>query len=269
MKTGEIFKKEDFDFFRGVVREAGNLALKHQKHGLTVKRKNDSTIVTEADYAVQEYLIENISRRYQDFNFIHEENFGGLHGDIDEEAIYVIIDPIDGTAVFSMLLPTWCVSVGIFKGYSPLYGFVYSPGSDLFFYNDEDAAYLNDNKIEVEAEMKIDSESNLFYASEIQKVFSIDFPGKIRNIGSTALQASLTIDNARNRTVGFIGKSYIWDWAGALPVILKAGGRVCYISGKRIDFKKVYENDFEFCDFLVVHNSMELEVMRKFFKILR
>lgn len=266
MKPGKILKKEDFDFFKGIVREAGLAALKYQKQGLTVKRKDDSTIVTEADYATQAFLMEKISGKYRNFKFIHEENFEGIHGGIDEDSIYVIIDPIDGTAVFSMLLPTWCVSVGIFHGYKPLYGFVYSPASDLFFYNDEHGSYLNDNKIKVAAHMKIDSESNLFYASEIQTAFSIDFAGKIRNIGSTALQASLTIDNARNRTVGFIGKSYLWDWAGALPVILKAGGRVSYISGDSIDFKKVYENNFEFCDFLVVHNSMDLQEIMKFFR---
>ena len=128
-----------------------------------------------------------------------------------------IIDPIDGTAMFSMHLPEWCVSVGIFRGYTPVYGFVYSPGFDMLFYNDDSNAYLNGRPLKADRNISVDNETNIFSASEVSNRFIVDFPGKIRNLGSTALHACLAADNARNRTLAFIGKSNIWDWAGAVP----------------------------------------------------
>ena len=110
------------------------------------REKMTESIVTQADIWVQNYLIEKISERFPEFQFISEEKTNH-NTDFSGDKISVIIDPIDGTAMFSMHLPIWCVSIGIFKGYTPLYGFVFSPGSDLLFYNDDNSSYLNGKKL--------------------------------------------------------------------------------------------------------------------------
>src|SRR5271157_5119439 len=117
------FKSEDFSFFKSLLRKAGMRAMKFQDGVLEVRRKGDRSIVTQADQAVQDFLISRISKRYNDLNYIYEENFISVAHHIDDSTITVIIDPIDGTAMFSMHLPLWCVSIGIFQGYNPLYGF--------------------------------------------------------------------------------------------------------------------------------------------------
>jgi fructose-1,6-bisphosphatase/inositol monophosphatase family enzyme len=260
------FNKSDFSFFKTLLLEAGAVARRIQDGAISINRKSDRSIVTQADLMVQDLLMRRISERYDNFNFIMEENNTGIVPDIHEETISAIIDPIDGTAMYSMHLPEWCVSVGIFKGYTPVYGFVYSPGFDMFFYNDDSSAYLNDRPVRAEKNITIDSETNIFNASEVGNRFFIDFPGKIRNLGSTALHACLAIDNARNRTLAFIGKSHLWDWAGAVPIILKAGGMLRYISGEEIDFHAVIHNNNHLLDFAIVYNSDDFESIRKIFK---
>jgi myo-inositol-1(or 4)-monophosphatase len=260
-----LFKPADFAFFKSLLTEAGELGTDMQKGVLEVRRKHDGSIVTQADLAVQELLIERISGRYADFHFVYEENFAGDILDIDDETVTVIIDPIDGSAMYSMYLPIWCISIGIFKGYSPLYGFVYSPGLDLYFHNDDRHAYLNDEIRLVEKVIQLDSESNIFHASEVHGGFFINFPGKIRNLGSTALHACLTVDNTRNRAVAFIGKSNLWDWAGAIPVILKARGNLKYLSGADIDYRAVIHNSYMFPDYLISYNVPDFETIKKIF----
>jgi fructose-1,6-bisphosphatase/inositol monophosphatase family enzyme len=264
MRKENIFSESDFAFFIDLVKKAGEEALILQKKGLEVQRKEDSTIVTDADFIIQAFLISEISSRYPDFLFIHEENFNKSDKLITDDTITVIIDPIDGTAMFSMHLPIWCISIGIFKGFEPLYGFVYSPGSDMLFHTDNDNSYLNNNKLIVDKNIPIDSETNIFCSSEIN--FSrIKFPGKIRNLGSTALHACLTADNKRNRLLAFTGKSYLWDWAGAIPVIKKAGGNIKYLNGRDIDIKGIIQNGYALEDYAVIYNSDNFELIKGIF----
>jgi fructose-1,6-bisphosphatase/inositol monophosphatase family enzyme len=260
-----LFNSADFAFFKSLLTEAGELGVDMQKGVLEVRRKQDGSIVTQADPAIQELLIGRISERYAGFHFVYEENFTGGTPDVEDETVTVIIDPIDGSAMYSMYLPIWCISIGIFRGYNPLYGFVYSPGLNLYFHNDDRNAYLNDEIKLVEKVVHLDSESNIFHASEVHSAFFIDFPGKVRNLGSTALHACLTVDNARNRAVAFIGKSNLWDWAGAIPVILKARGRLRYHSGADADYRAVINNSYMFPDFLIAYNVPDFETIKKIF----
>jgi myo-inositol-1(or 4)-monophosphatase len=260
-----MFKTADFSFFKSLMLEAGAAAMQIQNDAIEIKMKSDNTIVTKADLLVQDLLMHKIAARYPDINFIHEENYTGSPSAIEDETISAIIDPIDGTAMYSMHLPVWSVSVGIFKGYTPRYGFVYSPGFRMLFYNDDSSSYLNDRVTKAVRDITIDTETNIFYASEIQNKFIIEFPGKIRNLGSTALHACLAIDNARNRTLAFIGRSHLWDWAGAIPIVLKAGGNVRYLSGQEIEFSDVIRNEYRMLDYVLVYNYDNFESVRKFF----
>jgi fructose-1,6-bisphosphatase/inositol monophosphatase family enzyme len=260
------FNTEDFDFLKSLIRKAGDAARQIQNRSIEITRKSDTTIVTQADLMVQESLLRGIAGRYDGLHYIHEENNPEDASNVNENTLSVIIDPIDGTAMYSMYLPEWCVSVGIFRGYIPVYGFVYSPGFNMFFHNDDDGAYLNDRAICADKNIAVDSETNIFCASEVKNEFRIDFPGKTRNLGSTALHACLTADSARNRTLAFIGRSRLWDWAGAIPIATRAGVSLRYISGEEIDYRNVMQNNFRFLDYVLAYSSNDFETVRNMFK---
>ena len=77
---------------------------------------------------------------------------------------------------------------------------------------------------------------------------------------------SLTVDNKRNRVLAFIGKVNLWDWAGAIPVIKKANGNIKYISGKDIDYKEIFNNEFRLSDYAVAYNTDDFDVIKKIFR---
>ena len=260
-----VFTEPDFSFIKSVLIEAGNLAFQNQKKNILITRKNDRSIVTATDLAVQKLIISRFQERYRDFNYIHEEEFDRSVNRIESDRISVIIDPIDGTAMYSMFLPFWCVSIGIFSGYTPLYGFIYSPPASMLIYNDNDNSYVNDAVVHVDKTMPIDSETNILFSTEVYDRIRINFPGKVRNLGSTAMQSSLIIDNRRNRVLAFIGKSYLWDWAGSIPVILKAGGNLKYLSGKELDIQEIAGNRYELRDYLIAYSADDFGDIRKIF----
>ena len=210
---------------------------------------------------MQNFLIKQISEKFPDFTFIGEESPEN-RSVLAEDKVSVIIDPIDGTAMYSMHLPIWCVSIGVFNGFSPVYGFVYSPGCGMMFHADDKHSYLNGSRLTINTQMDIDTETNIFYSSEIRGI-KIDFPGKARNLGSTALHACLTTDNMRNRALAFIGKSFLWDWAGAIPVLEKAGVTVRYIDGRELDYERIIQNGYELEDYAVAYTCSDFKTIRE------
>lgn len=258
-------QEKDIPSLLEIIREAGSLAHRMQKEGLHARRKADSSIVTEADEAVQDFLLKKFGASFDGLSFIHEENFDRHSAVLAEDRTTVIIDPIDGTAMFSMQLPLWCVSVGVFHGYRPVYGFVYSPGADMLFYNDDTSAYCNGRRIKSEPLCAGDSEANLFYASEVPRIFDLHFTGKVRNLGSTALHACLIADNGRNRSIGFIGSSFLWDWAGALPVLEKAGAHVRYLNGDQLDIKEIASKGYRLKEYALAYSCADFQKVQAIF----
>ncbi len=261
-----LFSNEEFQFIMDLVTRSGDLALSIQDGEMDVRFKKDESIVTKADLAVQELLISELRGKFPESVFVHEENFNRDKVEIDDHSLSFIIDPVDGTAMYSMRLPTWSISLGVFRGYEPVYGFVNSPGSNMFFHNDDTHAYLNGTPVQADKNLPVNRETNVFYASEIYKNFLIDYPGKVRNLGSTALQGSLLADSRRNRTLAFIGSAFLWDWAGAIPIILKAGSNLRYITGEDVDFSEIIKNSYEFPEFCIAYSIDDFESVRKIFK---
>jgi len=68
-----------------------------------------------------------------------------------------------------------------------------------------------------------------------------------------------------NRTLAFIGKSYLWDWAGAVPVVIRAGGFLRYMSGREVDFREIMENSFRIPEYCVAHSAGSIDMIRKIF----
>lgn len=235
------------------------MALKVQRRGFSSARKKDLSIVTDADTMVQNYLLKKISARFKNAAVICEENFEPDINLMNEKKMSIVIDPVDGTAIFTMGLPFWCVSLGIFDGFKPAYGFIYSPACDLFFKSDDKNAFCNGTIIKTDKSLAPESETNVFFASELIKDYDLAAAGKIRNLGSTALHAALVAHNTKSRGIAFIGGGNLWDWAGALPILEKAGAGAKYMSGNDIDFSAVAANNCRFPEVILAYSTESFE----------
>lgn len=261
---GFIFTQGDIEYIKNLLIEAGRIGVEIQRKGVHYTHKRDLTIVTQTDIEIQEFLIQSIKKKYPKMEFIHEEKQEENLTSVNEHTTCAIIDPIDGTAVYTMGLPTWCISVGFYDGFNPRYGFVYSPLSNLFYYNDDSAAYCNDNPILVDRSMSINSETNMFVTAEIFRSYYILFPGKVRNLGSTALHGCMVAHNAKTRTLAYIGRSYLWDWGGIIPILSKAGASLRYLNGKYINIKEIIENSFLLPEYCIAYSSYDYELIKSY-----
>ena len=127
-------------------REAGEVQLKYFRSShLNIRAKfNDSDIVTEADKASEQVIINNINRTYPQHAILSEE----MGGNAIESDYRWIIDPLDGTTNFSNGLPLFSVSIAVEYRGEVIVGVVYAPYLyEMFHAVKEGGAWLNGKPI--------------------------------------------------------------------------------------------------------------------------
>lgn len=183
-------------------------------------------IVTQADQAISELLIEKLSST--GLTVISEE--ADNYSEILPEDMWVI-DPIDGSVNFSNGLPLYAISIGLLKDLTPHLGFVCIPSLDeLYFTLGPEKALLNGRPFMHE---HIDRSDSLVAASfsghptnveyELFQAVNESMRGCLRT-GSAALNICWVASGKLQGAYGFQAK--LWDVAGALAVAKAAGCEV-------------------------------------------
>jgi myo-inositol-1(or 4)-monophosphatase len=225
----------DLEEVRSWAAEAGEIALGSFKR-VDGRRKSDSTWVTEADEVVERMLVERIVARYPSHGIIGEEH---IRRNLGSEFVWAL-DPIDGTASFVAGLPTWGVSIGLLRHGAPYAGVIYLPLlNDYYWATAGGGAFWNGTSIHVIDPLEWDSEDWLSVPSDSHRYFTIDFPGKIRALGSTIITFSYV---ARGGAVGgVLTRAELWDIAAGLVILDAAGGSAVTFSGVQLDISSMLD----------------------------
>jgi len=111
---------------------------------VTALRKDDGSLVTEADIAAQDALAVALAR-IDAVDFLGEEMPEAEQRRIWEgRGRFWCVDPVDGTGNFTAGIPYFAVSVAYMDGDAPLFGTVYDPIADEAFFAVRGAgAWLN------------------------------------------------------------------------------------------------------------------------------
>jgi myo-inositol-1(or 4)-monophosphatase len=225
------------EFLETIIKHAGEISLEYKARldKVRVDRKSEKDFVTEADIAVEKYLIEQIKQTYPDHAIVGEES--GTHTGNDYRWI---IDPIDGTTSFVHDLPFYAISVGLeYKGRMIL-GAVNGPVlGELFMAEKGSGATLNDRPIHVSNCDKITDcmlatgfacvrnnlpHNNLPYFNTLLPIIR-----GVRRHGSAALDLAYV---ACGRFDGFWELNLkIYDIAAGQIILEEAGGKITDFSG--------------------------------------
>ncbi len=214
-------------------RETGAWALQqfNDAHAAPPRRKADHSWVTDVDETVERELRRMIRTAYPDDAIMGEEGGGAVRSD---QRVWVL-DPIDGTGSFVKRLPVWCVSIGLVVDGYPRAGCVFLPVTDeCYLVGLDGPATLNGQVISAEIDEPFDSQAWMAVPSNAHRRYAIKFPGKTRSLGSTA--ANICYVARGGATGAVLGRSNLWDIAGAVPVLERAGGRFGTVSGDQLDW---------------------------------
>ncbi len=214
----------------GLAREAGQLARSYFGK-VSASRKADSTLVTVADREVERLVRRRLAEITPGWPVLGEEEGEGGEP-LDRSRPFWVVDPIDGTSSFICGLPCWCFSLGLIAGGRARFGVIELPMTGETFYTDPQGrkVYLNGREHPLEEPLEIDSESVLYVPSDSHRSYRIEFPGKVRSLGSAVYHGLLA---GRGRTAGALhGQIYLWDAAAALAIAAAWGVRVGDLAGR-------------------------------------
>jgi myo-inositol-1(or 4)-monophosphatase len=230
--------KEALQLALATAREAGAL-IKEMRNAGDLQRdyKGQQELVTNADIAADQLIIERIKSRYPDHEFLTEETLGNKADKHDLQNPIWIIDPIDGTVNYAHGQQMVAVSIAFgFQGEVQI-GVVYNPFLDeLFCAQYGRGATLNGTNITPS------DETNLRKA-----VFATGFPydksgvppilkriesiimhtQDMRRLGSAALDICWV---ACGRLDIYFESLSLWDFAAARLIALEAGATCGHFS---------------------------------------
>ncbi len=223
--------------------QAGRLLLEHfgKVRGIRVKDSR-SSVVTEADLASEQLILEKIRARYPDHNIVAEET-----GWQDRGAAYTwVIDPLDGTSNFAAGIPWFGVMIAVLEHRQPILGAMYLPTEDLLYVAERGGGVTrNGQAVSVTAETEL---RNVLCAYGMDAMPDERHAGwqtvalgrlvqQARNLRATnsLVDFLLTIDGRLGAAVNFHAK--IWDIAAPCLLFAEAGARVTDLRGQPINLE--------------------------------
>jgi len=202
--------------------------------------KSSGELVTQADSRCQQIIVDRIKETYPDHGFIAEE--GGEAKIFKQpprgaEAVWWVIDPIDGTTNFAHRMLLFTISIAVMYQGEPIVGVIFEPATDSMFTAVKGGeAQLNSRRITA-SEDKIDKFSSIGLDSH----FDSGVPGwasevmqrtKFRNLGSVALQFAYVAKGSLIATIASCPK--LWDIAAGAMIAEAAGAIVTDWQGSKI-----------------------------------
>jgi myo-inositol-1(or 4)-monophosphatase len=206
-----------------------------------IQFKGARDMVTTADREAQDHVVERLARSFPDHLVVAEEDAGpGATRPRPAAALTWYVDPLDGTTNFVHGLPDFAVSMGLFRGTTPLVGVVHAPAlGETFHAVRGGGAWLGDRRIRV-------SRVRTLVRSLLTTGFACVRDGLVENnlgnfnrlvtecqgirrLGSAALDMAYV---AAGRFDAFWELALApWDTAGAAVLVLEAGGRITELDG--------------------------------------
>ena len=224
----------------GLVKDAGKIALDYFGRA-TIGYKEDNSIITEADLAIEKFLYRELTQLVPGSQFLGEEGAGKpVSG--NPEFLW-IVDPIDGTSSYSKGLPVWGISAGLYRNYRPYLASVYFPYVDQHFYhNSDNRAYLNGESLNgLSEKQELRSESFVCVPSELFNSCGLQLKMKSRSFGSTCYHI---LQVARDAAYAALLCSYkVWDLAAAEAIAEMTGARMFDLEGKKLNLSAIVKSN--------------------------
>lgn len=203
--------------------------------------KQDGSIVTEADHAMQHALAEALRSDWPHIAFLGEEMTSQQQAAVltnSEQGVWVV-DPLDGTSNFSLGIPCFAVSVALIWNHRLELGLVYDPVRDECFSAQRACgATLNNIVLHLDTLLDVDRitvglvDFKRLPAQLAVKLATSPPYKSQRSFGSVALDWCWIA--AGRGDVYVHGKQKLWDYAAGELILREAGGVSATLEGEPV-----------------------------------
>ena len=218
--------------------KAGTLLRELFEQPHQIQHKSAIDLVTEADLASEELILDMLQHNLPGIKIMSEESFAA-YDDIPAEPVW-IIDPLDGTTNFAHNFPWFAVSIALYAEGRSQVGIIYNPmQNELFCAALDSGAWLNDRPIGVST---VSSLQNALVAT--------GFPYDVRERSDAILAVLKTVlthaQGVRRPGAAALDLAYLacarldafwevglkpWDTAAGYLLVEEAGGTLSNFAG--------------------------------------
>ena len=198
--------------------------------------KDDGSIVTPADLAMQNRLEIELKQYWPMYSILAEEMTDDAQLAVIDMAVkktkgYWCIDPLDGTSNYAAGVPFFSVSIALIIDKQQQLGLIYDPVRDeMFTAIKGQGAYLNDQLLDL-SQMKFTKNKPIIAEIDLKrlpekliiKLVTEQIFASQRNIGSCAIDWCWMA--AGRFDIYLHGGQKLWDYAAGSLIFSEAGGR--------------------------------------------
>ena len=211
------------------VKESGKLLKSNFNKNIKINSSIDKDIKLQLDLDSEKKIID-ILKKHTEFSILSEEM--GSCNKFNSEYKW-IVDPIDGSLNYSRSIPLCCISIGLWKKKKPILGVVYDFMHDNL-YTGIVGGNAKKNNVCIKTSNISDKKNSIICTGvPINSTLNLETIDllvdnlkkykKNRFLGSAALSLVLVAEGA---VEAYNEENiFIWDVAGAIPIVLAAGGK--------------------------------------------
>jgi myo-inositol-1(or 4)-monophosphatase len=193
--------------------------------------KVDGSEVTDADRACEASIVEGLGAAFAGDGIVGEEGVAILPRD-GHGTWYV--DPIDGTGAFLDELAHWGPTVCYVRAGVLELGGLWLPRLGELWWGERGAgAWRDDVRLGPPADPAITRLSSLYLPSRFHRHAPLDWPGKVRAVGSSAVHLAQVAVGGGFATI--IPRWKLWDVGCGVLLVEEAGRRVVTLAGTPFD----------------------------------
>jgi len=217
-------------------RESGALLANYFERHIGYELKGSYDLVTDADRASENLIIERIRNHYPSHSITGEET--GAHDGTSAYRWYV--DPLDGTTNFAHGFPVFNVTLALEYRGELICGVIYDPQRDEMFTAEQGAgAFLNNRRIHVSGVRRVE-----------EALVATGFPSRRRHQSVNVYfyhQLAMASHGVRRAGAAALDLAYVacgrldafwefalhpWDMAAGLLLVKEAGGLLSTMQGQ-------------------------------------
>lgn len=228
-----------------IVDKAGEKIMEKYGTDFRVDRKNDSSLVTEADTAAEQIIINGLHRLTRDIPVVAEEEISrGIVKNISN-GIFWLVDPLDGTKEFVENRNEFTVNIALVKNTVPVLGVVGAPAlGTLYVSTQTGVAFkrINQTYKKLKAN-RVPRRNAIIVASrshgnddKLKQFIQNTTSAEIKIVGSS-LKFCMLAEGSADIYPRF-GDTSEWDTAAGDSILRAAGGSVLTLNGENLCYGK-------------------------------
>lgn len=243
-----LFTATELEQVKKIIITAGENILEKNEHKILAAKDLGgiaSNIVTQTDIDTENFLCDRLGKQFPQIGFYSEETYATSQAELKKELVWVV-DPIDGTLNFSRGLPIYGISVGLLEQGKPIFGGIYFPRFNEFYFGMKGTgAYANKKQLHCGVRTSLNQNygvASLGRLTEVQQNQMRSFFNKnhaaVGNFYSAVFHLSRTASGQFDFSIHI--HTGLWDIAAGWAIIEAAGGSVWVYEDEKMHKQSPY-----------------------------